>query len=178
MFRLLSQVRAGWLTAFALFWVGPRPAAAQFPSQGGSLGGYGASSGSAVSGMGGGGGTAIIIPYGGMAEGFMPGRAGGGSSLSFRPRSTASMGGSRPSLSLLPSTGSSGMGRGNRSRSAMSSRPGSRGMSQGGGGGGGFFRLGSGSGLGGSGVMPPSIGFPFRQPPSPTPASGGSGTSM
>ena len=159
-------LRAGWLAAFALVGFGPRLVQGQLAVQGGSLGGYGASSS-----LGMGGGNSVLIPYGGRTEGFMPGRSGGGSSLSFRPRSSASMSGSRPSLSLSPVSGSGGMGQGGRSRASSLGSSGLGGMGQGVG----SFRLGSGSGLGGSGVMPPSIGYPFRQPTSPGTTGGGAG---
>ena len=150
-------------------------ATAQFASGGTPLGGYGAATGGAGSGMGGG---PMVIPYGGMTEGFMPGRMGGGSSLSFRARPTATMSPSRASSIFSPSSGgmssvAGGMGRGAGSRSSLSNSMNSRGI----GSGGSSFRLGSGGG--GLGVMPPSIGYPFRQPPSLlSPSSGASGMSM
>ena len=119
---------------------------------GGSLGGYGASSAMGGGGMGGG---PMVIPYGGMTEGFMPGRGGG--SLAFRPRGDSSMNSSR----ALPSFSTMGRGMGNRPSmsSPMGSRPSRKGM--------------------GTGVMPPSIGYPFRQPPSLlNPSSGIPGMSM
>ncbi len=173
------------VVAMACLW--STPAGAQFGGAGGPLGGYGASSDLAGPGMGGGGG-AMVIPYGGMTEGFMPGRMGGGSSLSFRPRPSAAMDPSRTSSRLSPMSGgmsstfggsrpmAGGMGRGLGARSSMPGGPGSRG---GIGLGGGSFRLGPGGGGGGMGVMPPSIGYPFRQPPSLlTPSSPGAGMSM
>ena len=156
-------------------------AQAQGLAPGGSLGGYGAASSVGNPAMGGGG--AMVIPYGGMTEGFMPGRIGGSSSLSFRSRSTAAMSPSRTSFSLSPMSGgmsstaggsrsvTGGMGRGLGARSSMT------GFSGAGGGmglGGSSFRLGS-----GGGVMPTGIGYPFRQPPSLlTPSSIGAGMSM
>jgi hypothetical protein len=150
-------------------------ATAQFSGGGTPLGGYGAEVGVAGSGMGGG---PMVIPYGGMTEGFMPGRMGGGSSLSFRSRPTSTMSPSRASSSFFSFPGgmfsaAGGMGRGTGSRSSITNSMNSRGIGQGGG----SFRLGSGGG--GVGVMPPRIGYPFRQPPSLlSPSSGAAGMSM
>lgn len=136
----------------------------------GSLGGYGAAS--SYSGLGMGGSTPMIIPYGGMFEGFMPSRMGGGGSLSLRSRPTAAMGSGRTSFSLAPMSG--GMGRGLGARTRMASPfgpPGGMGL------GGGMGRRAPGAS--GMGVMPPSLGYPFRQPPSLVPApSSGSGMAM
>ena len=85
-------------------------AKAQGPGTG-SLGGYGAASSFASPGTGGGSGP-MIIPYGGMFEGFMPSRMGGGSSLSYRSRPSAAMGSARTSFSLSPLSGSMGQSRG------------------------------------------------------------------
>jgi len=167
--KFLGHSSVGLLLAVGLAWLDPAPVEAQFAGRGGSLGGYGASSGLTGPGMGGG---SVIIPYGGRTEGFMPGRMGGGSSLSFRPRPSVSMSGPRPSLILPPLSGE--MGRGMGTRLAIPSLLGSKGMSPGAG----SFRLGTG-GASGSAVMPPSIGYPFRQPPTLlTPGSGAPGTSM
>ena len=131
----------------------------------GSLGGYGAASSYISSSMSSGG--SMVIPYGGMFEGFMPSRMGGGAALAFRPRSTANMGSSRTSFSLSPMSGggmssmSGGMGRGlgSRIRSTATFAP----LGGGAGPGGGMGRM---SGMGRPGVMPPRIGYPFREPPS------------
>jgi hypothetical protein len=110
-----------------------------------SLGGYGATM--FDSGMG----TASpVIPYAGRFGGFMPSRMGGGD-LSFRPRGSEAM---------SPVRISAGTTSAFRGMSSMSG-----GMSPG---------LGTGmrpsmSGSGRMGVMPPSFGYPFRQPPSPLP---------
>jgi hypothetical protein len=122
-------------------------ALAQGSGSSGLLGGFGPPSSYANPAMV--GSSPMVIPYGGMFEGFMPSRMGGGggsSTLAFRSRPTATMGSSRTSFSLSPSLGGMGQGRGGRAR--MSSRTG-----------------------GGMGVMPPSIGYPFRQPPSLVPSS-------
>ena len=169
----LGNVSGGSLLVLVMAGLWPSSADAQF-SGGGSLGGYGASSGSAVPGMGSGG--AMVIPYGGRTEGFMPGRMGGGSPLSSRPRPSAGMNAPSRSFSLSPMTGgmtltpkgprpmSGGMGRGIGPGSLLSGPMGSRR---------------SGPSGAGPGVMPPSIGYPFRQPPSLlSPAAGGPGMSM
>jgi hypothetical protein len=165
---------AGSLLAVTIAFSWPSVANAQSVGDG-SLGGYGASSGFVGAGMGGGG--ALVIPYGGMTEGFMPSRMGGGSSLSFRARPTATIGSGRTSFSLSPTSGamssaSRGMSRGLGPRDRMSTPPGLQGG----------MGLGSGMGRQGSGslgVMPPSFGYPFRQPPSLlSPSSGGNGMSM
>jgi hypothetical protein len=165
----VGNVSGGVLLVVMMACLRPSLADAQFVGGGGSLGGYGASSGFSGAGMGGGG--AMVIPYGGMTEGFMPGRLGGGSSLSFRPRPSAGMNASRSSSRLSTTTG--GM---------TSTTVGSRAMSGGMGRGigpGSFLSKPMGSGGAGPGVMPPSIGYPFRQPPSLlSPASGGAGMSM
>jgi hypothetical protein len=160
-------------------------ASAQGLGSGGSLGGYGAASSYGAPGMGNiGGGGAMVIPYGGMTEGFMPSRMGGGSPLAFRSRPTAAMSSSRTTFSLSPMLGGmsstsgvsrpmlGGMGRGIGASSSMSvGFPGSQGL------GSGSFRLGSGGGA--KGVMPSSIGYPFRQPPSLlSPSSGSNGMPM
>ena len=119
--------------------------------------------------MGGGGSGPMIIPYGGMFEGFMPSRMGGGNSLAYRSRPDATMGAARTSFSLSPLSGAMGQ-RGPRMASPFAAPGGTR--------------LGGGmgqrpAGPGGMGVMPPSLGYPFRQPPSLVPAATpGSGMSM
>ena len=146
----------------------------------GSLGGYGAVSSYASPSMG--GSSPMLIPYSGTFEGFMPSRMGGGSALSFRSRPAAAMGSPRTSFSLSPLTGGmssmSGVpGRFRAGTRAMSSF-GSRGT----------MGLGVGTGLGGmrrmpsvggTSVMPPNIGYPFRQPPNlVAPSTSGTGMSM
>lgn len=169
----MRSVLRGILTLFTvsggLAGLGPS-ALAQGPNSSGSLGGYGTASNYANPGMG--GSSAMIIPYGGMFEGFMPSRMGGGSSLAFRSTPTATMGFNRTSFSLSPSPGGMGQGLGVKARmSAPFAAPGGMG-------------LGSGMGqrnrsVGGMGVMPRSIGYPFRQPPSLVPSSSpGAGMSM
>jgi hypothetical protein len=136
------------------------------PAQGyspGTLGGYGAASTYANPSMGGGG--PMVIPYGGMFEGFMPSRMGGGSALAFRSRPTAAMGSARTSFSLAPMSGGMGAGAGVRTRPMSGFGVGA--------GSGGMTRM---RGPGGTSVMPPSFGYPFRQPPSllstPSPGAG------
>jgi len=145
-------------------------AMAQGPGSSGSLGGYGAAPVYSNPGMGGGGSGPMVIPYGGMFEGFMPSRMGGGSSLAFRSRPSAAMGSARTSFSLSPLSGGMGQSRGTRMAPAFGAPDG--------------MRVGTGMGrrtpgLGGMGVMPPSFGYPFRQPPSLVPSSApGAGMSM
>jgi hypothetical protein len=131
------------------------PARAQGPGSGPSLGGYGAMSGEA---MRAGGGSPIPIPYAGGFAGFMPYRMAGSGAPAVRARPTSAMGPLRTSFSR--SSVSSGM-------SSMSGR----------------IRLGGGmrpstSRPGGMGVMPPSFGYPFRQPPSLLSPSAGMSASM
>ena len=123
-----------------------------------SLGGYGAASRDAMAGMGSAG--PMIIPYGGTFDGFMPGRMGGGVELSFRSRPAA--GPTRRSFTLTPPAGgmSPMSARTGASRSAMGR---SRGTDLGG-----MSRMPRGRE---AGVMPPRIGYPFRQPPSLVPSS-------
>src|SRR5262249_14851715 len=134
-----------------------------------SLGGYGAMSGEANPDMG--GSSPMIIPYGGRFEGFMPGRTGGGGLLTFRPRSTAPMESSRPPSNLSPMSAGVGIDLRSRARDLSAFGPGG-----GVGPGGGMPRM---SRPGPSGVMPPRIGYPFRQPPNLlTPSGPAAGMSM
>jgi hypothetical protein len=140
----------------------------------GALGGYGAAASGSSLGMS--DRSPLVIPYGGQFSGFMPGRMGGGSTLSFRSRPDAVMGSGRTTFSLSPLSGgmSSMNGGANRYRpgAPATSRFGSRGAT----GLGGMRRM---QGPGSTSVMPPSIGYPFRQPPSVTsPSSSASGMSM
>lgn len=153
------------------------PAAAQGIGPGGSLGGYGGSISSSPADMG---MSGPIIPYAGKFGGFMPSRMGGGS-LSFQARGTSAMGSGRTSFSLSPMSGgmpsmSGGTGGGARTFSTFG-RQGVMGTDGGTGLGGGMGR-----GMPGAsrmGVMPPSFGYPFYQPPSLlAPSSSGSGMSM
>lgn len=161
------------ISAFAIgVWLGlasPSAPAQEFGGPGPSLGGFGASTAVAMPGAGVGG--PMIIPYGGTFEGFMPGRMGGGSTPSFGTRPIAPMRTGRRSFSLSPPTGGMSGISGRRVGAGGSS-------SLGGGTGslGGMRRM---SGAAGTGVMPPRIGYPFRQPPSLlAPSTIGSGMSM
>lgn len=138
----------------------------------GSLGGYGGSMSNLDSGVGMGGAN---IPYAGRFGGFMPSRMSGGS-LSFQARGTSAMGSMRTSFSLSPlSGGMSSMG-GGSIRGLGTGGVSSFGTGSAMGSGGGMRQM---TGAGGSGVMPPSFGYPFRQPPSLFAApSGGTGMSM
>ena len=157
-------------------------ARAQEPGLGGILGGYGAMTGASGASMGGGfniveasgmGGNVIVPAAGGLGASMSPAMRGGGLFFRSRPstafysarlsfgldsmsggmtRMVGGMGGRRP-FTLQPSTLSGGMGLG----SGMRRMP----------------------AAGGMGVMPPSIGYPFRQPPSlVSPSSAGAGMSM
>ncbi len=166
---------AGVMIAGAILALWPCPVDAQLAGGGGSLGGYGASTGSVGNGMAGSG--TMIVPYSGRSEGFMPGRMGGGASLSFQTRPVSPMSVARASsvfssFSGGMSSGTGRMGRGLGSRPSMSNPLIPRVI----GAGGSSFRLGSGGG--GLSVMPPSISYPFRQPTFPSSSSGGAGSSM
>lgn len=162
----------------------PAPSKAQAPGIGGSLGGYGAMAGGSGSAMiagsapGSGMGSGSVAPFGGRFGAAAPSSMGGGGAVSYRPRPSSAMSGSRPALTLGPMGGgmSGGMGTGMGSRR----RPFN------------LQDLGSSGGLGlggvmrrpmpaatGVGVMPPNFGSPFRQPPSLlTPTAPGAGMSM
>ncbi len=126
-----------------------------------SLGGYGSGMPVADPSMS---ATAPLIPYSGTFSGFMPIRMGS-SSLAFRPRDSARIGSNRARFSLAPmasSTQPMGGGLLPRSRSLLV-RPGS--MRQGG-----MTRIGRGRSSSlldppAMGVMPPSLAYPFYQPP-------------
>lgn len=143
--------------------------------EGRSLGGYGGSMTDAGAGVGG-----PVIPYAGKFGGFMPYRMGGSGTLSFQSRGNSPMGSGRTSFSLSPMSGgmssmSGGFGSGSRTLSPIGAQ-GAMGLGGGSGLGGGMNQM---SGTRGTGVMPPSFGYPFRQPPSlVSPASSGAGMSM
>ena len=105
----------------------------------------------------------------------MPSRMAGSSSLSFPARETTSLGSPRARRSSLsPSSGGmSGRPCGRAwGRVAVPSRPSARKGAQNGMGGGMPMS-------GGKGVMPPSFGYPFRQPPSLlSPSAASMGMSM
>jgi hypothetical protein len=98
----------------------------------------------------------------------MPGRTGGGVTLGFRTRSNGAMGPGRSPFSFSSMPDSMETTRGSRTRSMPA--------------------LGGGMGLGSMprplaptrmSVMPPSFGYPFRQPPSLLgPSAAGAGMSM
>ena len=155
-------------------------------AQGGGLGGYGAMSGGPDSSMGAGStvldpsgmGAGTTAPLGGRAGAGMPTGMGGGGGLGFRPRPAPSMASStRAAFTVGPMGGamSGGMGMGLGS----SRRPFAlQGLGPGGGSGLGGMRR-SMAAPRGMGVMPPSFGSPFRQPPSLlAPSSPGAGMSM
>lgn len=137
------------------------------------LGGYGSTASSMPGGMGTGG--ALVIPYGGMFQGFMPARMGGASRVAFKPRATDGLMAQRQprpmnaSLGMGKSTGMSANDRTIKTNARMLV-PASYGPS-----------LGTGAGAMGParsmGVMPPNLGSPFR-PPTPFAASSTSFMSM
>jgi hypothetical protein len=134
---------------------GESTARGQGPGLVGSLGGYGSAARDSMTSMGSTGSS--FIPYAGSFGGFMPYRMGGESTLVFRTRGASAIGSSRPAFSLAPMTG--GLSSMSARGSVLSPRPrGAMGI------GGAMPR--SGSVLGSIGVMPPSFGYPFRQPPS------------
>ena len=158
--RLASRTNLVGSFLFVLVTIhGTSPVHAQMTSAGASrsLGGYGGDMADAGRGMGMGG---PAIPYSGRFGGFMPYRMGGSGSLSFQTRGPSSTGPTRTSFGLSPMTPMSapmGSGAGTRIGGGMSPMTGPRGM----------------------GVMPPSFGYPFRQPPSlNSPSYSGMGTSM
>jgi hypothetical protein len=155
---------------------------AQDPGLGGILGGYGAMPGSSGMAMGGGlnavdpsgmGGN-IIVPAAGGAMPAMttPSMRGGGPS--FRPGTSAAMYAARRRFTLgsMGSMGRMAGGVGGRRSFTLPAGVLSEGMDLGRG----MRRMRS---AGGMGVMPPSLGYPFRQPPSLlTPSSTATGMSM
>jgi hypothetical protein len=168
---LTRKILAGLLS----IGVGQAAGAASAYAQGpGSLGGYGGSMMATNSGMG---MSGPAIPYGGRFAGFMPYRMNGSGSLSFQSRGESAMGGRRTSFSLSPMPGgmsstSGGMGRGLGVDSGLFSPSGLQGVMGRG------VGMPSMSGTRGMGVMPPSFGYPFRQPPNLLTPSSGTGMSM
>ena len=152
-------------------------------AQEGGLGGFGAMAGGTGSPMGSsvvtdpsgmGGGT--VEPFGGRFGASMSSGMGGGGT-SFRPRPSAGMGARRTTFTIGPMgggmSGGMGMGLGSSRRPFALQGPG---RSAGSGLGGMRRRMPAARGMG---VMPPSFGSPFRQPPSLlNPSSSGVGMSM
>lgn len=169
------EVSAGMVLVGLVTTIGASKARAQsaMTGEGRSLGGYGGSMIATGSGMGMGG---PVIPYAGNFGGFMPYRMGGGS-LSFQSRGTSPMASGRTSFSLSSMSGGMGQGLGMGSRTfAPLGSPGAMGLGSGMGLGGGMSTM---SGTGRMGVMPPSFGYPFREPPSlVAPVSSAMGMSM
>jgi hypothetical protein len=170
------------ISSFALaLALGGSSARGQGTGSSGSLGGYGAmaggsgtlmSGGSNVAGMGG----STVIPFGGRFGAGMPSGMGGGGGLSFQPRPSSTMSGTRTSFTIGPMGGgmSEVMGQGSGRRPLVLPNLGSSGVS---GLGGGMRRqIPTARGMG---VMPPNFGYPFRQPPSLlTPSFSSAGMSM
>jgi hypothetical protein len=182
--KIVSEsVRASTILTGCILAFGITRAQAQDPGLGGILGGYGAMAGASGSSMGGGfnivdpsgmGGNAIVPAAGGLGVSMSPGMRGGGG-LFFRSRPSTAFYSARPFFSL------DSMGGG------MTRMAGAMGMRRpftlqpstltGGTGLGGIIRRMPAAG--GMGVMPPSIGYPFRQPPSlVSPSTSGAGMSM
>jgi hypothetical protein len=156
-------------------------AQAQAPGSGLSLGGYGAMAGAPGSSLGtsfyGIDSTAMgagLLPYAGRFGTAMPSQMGGLTGLTFRSRPSAMLGRARPLFTMGPMGGMSAMagGMGPAQRPFVLPDLGVSG--------------GMGLGIprwpmpraGGMGVMPPSLGYPFRQPPIPGAPSTGPSMSM
>jgi hypothetical protein len=173
---LMIRVMVVSALAFAIGQAFGTPAARAQGLARGSLGGYGGEMSSLDSGMG---MSGPVIPYAGKFGGFMPYRMGGSGSgtLSFQSRGIGAMGSVRSSFSLSPMSGMSSMGGGMSQGSGVRASsffgsPGAMGSA------GGVGRMPGGSGSS-MGVMPPSFGYPFRQPPSLlAPTVTGTGMSM
>jgi hypothetical protein len=167
------------LTGCVLAFGGIR-ASAQDLGLGEVLGGYGAMAGASGSSMGGGsniveasgkGGNVIVPAAGGLGASMSPGMRGGG--LFFQSRPSTAIYSARLSFGLDSMSGMTRMagGMGGRPFTLQPST-----VSGGMGLGGGMRRM---PAVGGMGVMPPSIGYPFRQPPSlVSPTTSGAGMSM
>jgi hypothetical protein len=152
------------------------PVQAQGDGAGQSLGGYGAIADEAMSRTS----SGSLIPYAGGFAGFMPYRMAGGGALAFRTRPSSAMGPARMafgmsalSAGLSPMSGAMGLNRGPGISSSSTMRsPSGVGTIVGGLGQNPLMRQGMPSTIG-MDVMPPSFGYPFRQPTSVlTPSSG------
>jgi hypothetical protein len=170
--------RVAWIISIfagAATTTGPSTAKAQWAAaQGRSLGGYGGSMSGTSADMG---MSRVIIPYAGQFGGFMSYRMGGSGSLTFQSRGASAMESNRSSFNLSPRSGMSSMSGGMGAGLGVPSNTVSAFGSPGGiGSGGGMSSM---SGSRGMGVMPPSFGYPFRQPPSLlSPSSSSLGMSM
>jgi hypothetical protein len=169
-----TVIVAGLVLSGGAFAIVPPSACAQGYGSSGMLGGYGAAAGGSSLNMTDRG--PLVIPYGGQFGGFMPGRMGGGSVLSIRSGPGAAMGSGRPTFRLSPLSG----GMSSMDGRSVGGRPSIRATSPigsaGGMGLGGMRRM---PGPAGTSVMPPRIGYPFREPPSLLPSSASSaGMSM
>lgn len=143
-------LRALCATAAAIAALCGGRAEAQEPGLGGILGGYGAMAG-APSGTG----ANVVVPAGrGLGAGVALGMGTGG--LSFPPRRTATMEPARRPFALgaMPDMNRAGMG----ARRPFALTPASMGQQD--------RAMRRTPAAPGMGVMPPSIGYPFRQPPS------------
>ena len=148
------------LSLACLPFLGASPAGAQGLNTGDSLGGYGGSMGAVGSNMS---MSGPVIPYAGTFGGFMPARMEGSGGLRFQPRGGATLGSGRTLFRMSAMSGEMGSSMGSSVRSFTTlGSGGALGLGGGMGGGGGMPM----SGAAGRGVMPPSFGYPFRQPPS------------
>ena len=167
MSTVTRAILAGILGIAVVQVTGASSASAQGPGPIGSLGGYGRSMTDTGAGMG---MSGPIIPYAGKFGGFMPYRMEGSASLSFQSRGASAMGSNRTSFSLSPMSGGMPSMSGGIGKGLGTGFQGSRGLD------GGMQPM---SGPRSMGVMPPSFGYPFRQPPSLLlPSSSGTGMSM
>lgn len=176
----MRTARCVILSGLLMIAPGLAEARAQEPGLGGILGGYGSMAGGSGSSMGGGllagptglGGNVIIPAARGLGASMAVGSTGAG--LAFRSRPGAAMGAARPSFVLDsmggPSRAATGMG--GRRPFMLPGGPITGGMGLVGDG----PRMREARGMG---VMPPRIGYPFRQPPSLlAPTALGAGMSM
>jgi len=181
--RIVSRgVLARTILTGCVLALGGSPASAQDPGLGGILGGYGAMAGASGSSMGGGfniveasgvGGNVMVPAAGGLGASMSPGMRGSG--LFFQPRSSTGISSARLSFSLdSMGAGMTRMAGGMGGRRPFTLQPST--LTGGMGLGGGMRRM---PAAGGMGVMPPSISYPFRQPPSlVSPSTFGAGMSM
>jgi hypothetical protein len=157
------MLASAFLTVLVLAF-GSVGACGQDPGLGVVLGGFGAMAGGSGSSLD--MGSSVVVPAaGGSGASVSPSMTGGG--LSFRPRPAAAMETVRRPFVLDSTSGMSWIG----GRRPFAMEPGTL---TGGMGLGGMPRM---PAAGGMGVMPPRIGYPFRQPPSLLTQAGG-GMSM
>ncbi len=179
--RLATRSALAAVLAVGLTYLGPSSAYAQAAGPIGSLGGYGAMASSSTSAsvvsyssaMG----ASSLAPFSGRFGAAMPSGMGGGSPLLFTPRTSAVMSSSRPSFTIGPmGSGMASMQAGGGptfGRRPFVLRP--LETSTGTGAAGAIDAM---PGAGRMGIMPPSFGYPFWQPPSFFSSTPGTGMSM